>query len=41
VPFTEDMDGPHDCHTEINKLERGKQILYMSIISLMSNLEKW
>ena len=41
MPFTEDMDGPQDCHTQINKLEREKQILYISIISLMSNLEKW
>ena len=38
MPFTEDMDGPQDCHTQINKLEREKQILYISIISLMSNI---
>ena len=33
-----DVDGPKDCHTEWNKSEREKQILYMN--AYMCNLEK-
>ena len=34
-----DVDRPRDCHTEWNKSEKEKQILYN--ITFMWNLEKW
>ena len=34
-----DVDGPRNCHTEWNKSEREKQILYN--IAYTWNLEKW
>ena len=33
-----DMDGLRNCHTELTKLEREKQILYIN--AYMCNLEK-
>ena len=33
-----DMDGPRECHTEWNKSEQEKQILYINVY--MWNLEK-
>ena len=34
-----DVDGPRDCHRELTKSEREKQILYINVY--MWNLEKW
>ena len=34
-----DVDGPRDCHRELTKSEREKQILYIN--AYMWNLEKW
>ena len=33
------MDGSRDCHTELSKSEREKQILYIN--AYMWNVEKW